>query len=627
MELNETNNIIEELPENVPISLQEKIANMPGKPGVYLYKNEAGKIIYVGKAKNLRNRVRSYFQSGRPVDAKTRALIAKIVDLETIIVDSEAEAFILEDTLIKKHKPRYNVLLRDDKSFPFVRITNEPCPRIFATRKIIRDGSKYFGPFTEVRPMKQLIRTLRSLFFLRTCDLKITEEAIAKKKFKVCLDYHIKKCEGPCEGFITLEKYRENVKLAYQILNGKTKDLEKLLEARMLELSEDMRFEEAAELRNRLFKLKEYTSRQKIFSTELIDRDIFGIARVDDLACSLVFKIRDGKLTGKRHYMINNALEQTDESILARTLESYYLESEFIPKELFLPCEPEQFEYLLDWLNKTKGQSLSVSIPKVGDKKKFVEMAVSNAELIIREYMAAMEQREQTVPRSLLSLQRDLRLEAVPHTIECFDNSHLQGTDLVSSLVVFREGKPSKKDYRKFKISTEGKNDDFASMKEVVHRRYKRLIEENNTLPDLIVVDGGKGQLSSACEILDELNITNKVKIIGLAKRLEEVFVPGNSDPIVLPRTSGSLRLLQQIRDEAHRFAITFHKQLRSKRTLQTQLTEIEGIGDATSKKLLIKFGSVENIRNADLESLKEIVSERVALAIKDKYIEYKKNY
>lgn len=600
--------------------LNNKIASIPTNPGIYQFKNANNKIIYIGKAKNLRNRVRSYFKKGRLVDAKTKVLITKIADIEVILVDSEAEALILEDTLIKKHKPRYNVLLRDDKSYPYVRITNEDYPRIFKTRKIIRDGSKYFGPYTEVRQLRQLMKTLRAMYFLRSCKHNLTDKAVRAKKYDLCLDYHIKKCEGPCHGLISKEKYRENIKQAVQILNGKTKALEKILEKQMEQLSEEMKYEEAAIIRNRLAALKEYTSKQKIVTTDLIDRDVFGLARYEKAACTLIFKIREGKLIGKRHFIINNAIDKSDENIIQRTIERWYLESDFIPKEIFLPNEPDQLEYLLDWLVKKRCKSINLHIPKIGDKKKLVNLAKINAEFILKEYFLAIEKREKLLPRAITSLQRDLRLEKPPLRIECFDNSHLQGSDFVASLVVFIEGKPKKSEYRKFKIKTVQKNDDYAAMKEAVKRRYTRLINENAKLPDLIVIDGGKGQLSAAYKVLKELKIEDKTTIIGLAKRLEEIFFPMQKDSLQLPKTSSSLRIIQQLREEAHRFAIAYHRQLRSKRTLQTELTKINGVGEKTAKKLLIEFGSVDNIKKASEVELNKCVNSKVAKGVVEYY-------
>ncbi|HPP39985.1 MAG TPA: excinuclease ABC subunit UvrC, partial [Candidatus Kapabacteria bacterium] len=488
--------------------LSEKLSNLPSKPGIYQFKDKNGKVIYVGKSKNLRNRVRSYFQIGKPQDAKTNAMIRHIFDFEIIIVDSEIEAFLLEDNLIKSLKPKYNIMLRDDKSYPYVRVTNEEFPRIFSTRRLIKDGSKYFGPFTDVRSIKQLIRSIRTIFQLRSCDLKLTENAISRGKFKVCLDYHIRKCQGPCEGYISREEYLNNVKSAIQVLSGKTREIEKILEDEMYSLSERMEFEKAAIVRNKLQALREFSSRQKVIFTDFIDRDIFGIAKIDSYACSIVLKVREGKLLGKRHYIIKNAELDTEAEIIAKTIEKWYLETDFIPAELLVPCEFDQLEYITDWLGKRRGKTLSIQIPKIGEKKKIVDMANANANFILNEYLLALSKREQNVARSVLALQRDLRLKNPPIRMECFDNSHLQGTNLVSSLVVFENGKPKKSDYRKFKIKTVDGNDDFASMREVVERRYSRLIEENQKLPDLIIIDGGKGQLSAAVEVLTKLNLS-----------------------------------------------------------------------------------------------------------------------
>lgn len=591
--------------------LTEKLDNLPNHPGVYQFFNKNNKIIYVGKAKNLRNRVRSYFNEKKPQDAKTKAMISKINDVEVIVTDSEAEAFILEDTLIKKYQPRYNVLLRDDKSYPYVRITNESFPRIFLTRNVVKDGSKYFGPYTEVRHLKQLLKMLRTIFQFRSCDYNLTDDTISKKKYKLCLDYHIKKCQGPCEGLISKEKYNENIQMAFQVLNGKTSELEKKLLHEMEILASKMLFEEAALVRNRYKLLKDYTNNQKIISTEAIDRDIFGLARVDDMACSLIFKVREGKLIGKRHFIVNRANEQSDEKIIQRTIERWYLENDFIPKEIILPTEPEQKEELLNWLRKKREKSLEIIIPKLGDKRKLVTLASSNAEYLLREYLIAISKREQSVSRVILSLQRDLQLLHPPIRIECFDNSHIQGSEIVSSMIVFVDGKPKKSEYRKYKIKTVMQNDDFSAMREVVYRRYKRLLDENRKLPDLIVIDGGKGQLSSAIESLKQLNLYNKIPVISIAKRIDEIFIPEKSESIQLPKTSSSLRLIQQIRDEAHRFAINFHRQLRDKRTLQTELTEIKGIGEKMARKLLVAFGSVENIIKAEIEEIEKVVGKK----------------
>ncbi len=608
-----TNELFE---ENKKSTLEEKLANLPTNPGVYQYRNSNGKIIYIGKAKNLRNRVRSYFQDYRPFDAKTKLMISKIEDLEIIVTDSEAEALILEDTLIKKHKPKYNILLRDDKTYPYVRITNEPYPRIFKTRKVIRDGSKYFGPFTEVRNLKYLLKVLRTVFKYRSCKLKLEDSAIEKGKFKICLDYHIKKCTGPCQAHINHERYNDNIKSAIAVLQGKTKELEQTLKAKMDALSEEMMFEEAGEIRNQLQLLKEYINNQKIVSSDLIDRDVIGISKIDNSACTLIFMVREGKLTGKKHYIVPNVGEIPTEELVQATLERWYMETEFIPKEIFVPSMPESPEFLIDWLKKKRGKSIDLTAPKLGDKKKIVDLACANAEFMLRDYFIAISKKEQTLSKAILDLQKDLHLPKAPIRIECFDNSHLQGTDYVSSMVVFVEGKPKKSEYRKFKLKEVDGNDDFAAMREVIFRRYNKIKELSEPMPDLIIVDGGKGQLSSAVEILKEIGVYENTSIVGLAKRLDEVFLPDQSDSILLPRNTISLKIIQNLRDEAHRFAITYHRQLRAKRTIKTELTSIDGIGIKTAQKLLKKFGSVSQIEKLDFDTLSKEVNDNMANSI-----------
>jgi len=611
-------------------NLQDKIAQLPQKPGVYIYKNDNDIIIYVGKAIKLKNRVKSYFVQGKQRDAKTKALVAKISDLEYIVTDTEAEALILEDTLIKQHKPRYNVLLRDDKTYPYIRLTKEPYPRVFQTRTVVRDGSKYFGPFPDSNNAKRLIKLTNNLLKIRSCELKMTPDTVRQGKHKLCLDYHIGKCEGPCENLISQVKYAEKATFAEKILLGKTRELEREIQQRMNNFAEDLMFEEAAKERNKLQILQEYNAKQKMVTTELVDRDIFVLARDGELACTLVFIVREGKLIGKRRFIVLKAEEKSDSDLLSRTLERWYIETDFIPDEILLSVELEEMEYLSDWLTEKKGKSLKISIPKQGDKRKMIEMAETNANLALKEHLSMLDVREQAIPRPVASLERDLRLPKPPRIIECFDNSHLQGTDLVSSMVYFSDGKPEKSQYRKFKNKTTLRNDDYAAMKEAVSRRYKAILiamgeivdddaEISNDkkvpkrLPDLIIIDGGKGQLSAACEVLSELGILGKISIIGLAKRLEEVFFPGESEPRILPKTSSSLRLLQAARDEAHRFAITYHRTLRDKRTFKTSLTEIEGIGEATAQKLLKRYGSVHKIREASRESLITIITEKQA--------------
>ena len=601
-------------------ALETKIAGLPTKPGVYLHKDAEGQIIYVGKAKSLRNRVRSYFQEGRPVDAKTKALVRKIADLEVIVTDTEVEALILENTLIKEHRPKYNILLKDDKSYPYIRITKEEYPRVFKTRRVVRDGSKYFGPYTDGTYLYSLLKTLRSIFPLRSCELALTDATIDAGRWKVCLDYHIKKCDGPCEGHIDRERYNEYIRQAQQVLNGRTKDLERQLEDRMMQLADDLRFEDAAVVRGRLDRLREYTSKQKVLATDDTDRDVFALSRVESTACTVVFTIRDGKLIGKRHYFIGGSRDRSDSEILRTTIERWYLEAEHFPDEVLIQTEIEDVDVLAEYLREQRGKNVEILVPKIGDKRKLLAMAEMNADVLLRELLMQQAQKDQSMPRAILSLQQDLRMERMPRRIECFDNSHMQGTDYVSSMVVFVDGKPKKSEYRHFKLRTVEGNDDFEAMKEVITRRYSRAHEEGTDLPDLVIIDGGKGQLSHAMEIFASLGLIGRFTVVGLAKRLEEVFVPGQSVPLYLAKTSASLRLLQQARDEAHRFAITYHRTLRDKRTLQTELTEIPGVGEASAQKLLSIIGSVERVRESTYEVLAEVVGKTMAKKVFDHY-------
>lgn len=601
--------------------LEKKIYGLPSKPGVYLHKDAAGRVIYVGKAKNLRVRVRSYIQDNRPVDAKTKVLMRKIAEVDVIVTDTEAEALLLENTLIKEHRPRYNVLLKDDKSYPYIRITKEEYPQVFKTRRVVRDGSKYFGPYTDGSYLYYLMKTLKSIFPIRSCDLPLTEKSIKDGRYKVCLDYHIKKCEGPCEGMVSKERYNEHIRLAQQILRGKTKDLEHQLTVKMMELSDAMKFEDAAQIRTRLHKLQEYTSKQKVLSADDLDQDLFALARIGTDMCTVVFVIRDGKLVAKRHFLVSGSDFGDDAEILQATVERWYSEVEEFPQEIIVPIELLDVEFIEARFLQRTHRNVEVTVPKIGDKKKLLQMAETNADYLLREVLLQQAQKDQTMPRAVMSLQRDLQMQKMPRRIECFDNSHMQGTDYVSSMVVFIDGKPKKSEYRKYRLKTMQGNDDFEAMKEVITRRYSRGIEEQTEMPDLVVIDGGKGQLSHAMEIFEELGLVGKFAVIGLAKRLEDVFLPNESDPIVLPKSSSSLRLLQQARDEAHRFAITFHRALRSKRTLQTELTNIAGVGEKTAANLLIKFGSVEGVAKSTDQQLLEVVSQKLVDAIRSHFL------
>lgn len=596
------------------IDLEQKVATLPQQSGVYLFKDSEGTILYVGKAKNLRQRVRQYFDRSRHHDAKTVALLRRATNIDCIVTDTDVEALLLENNLIKQYKPRYNILLKDDKTYPYIRITAEEYPRIFPTRKVIRDGSLYFGPYTDVQYVHFLLTTIRALFPVRSCNLPLSDEAIAQGKFKLCLDYHIGKCEGPCVGLVSKEHYRQHIEHAISFLRGKTKAIEERLEAEMIRYADELKFEQAAVIRDRLQKLRSYIAKQKVVSTELLDRDIIGYAEQESRACIMMLITREGKLIDKQQWIVpTNAGDAAE--VVRTVLERWYLESDDVPSEILLPFElGEQVDFLAEWLHTKREGCVELIVPKIGDKRKLVQLASTNAEYHLRDYLLQRATREHAIPRTIAALQRDLRLDKPPMRIECFDNSHIHGSDYVSSMVVFINGKPHKSEYRRFHLRHVTGNDDFGAMAEVIRRRYERVQREGLPLPDLIIVDGGKGQLSAACAVLDELGLS--VPIIALAKRLEEVFIPGQSESLLLPRTSSSLRLLQHIRDEAHRFAIEYHRILRTKRTLTSELLTIRGVGKATATKLLRHFGSVAAIRAATLDDLASVVSRHVAEAV-----------
>lgn len=598
--------------------LETNLKNLPSSPGVYQFINKIGRVIYVGKAKNLKNRVRSYFQEN-PGSAKTIAMVSKIDDLQLVVTDSELEALILENNLIKQLKPRYNVNLKDDKSFPFIKVTNELFPRIYPTRKVFNDGSKYFGPYTDVRSMRGSLRMINQIFKIRSCKLDLTEKNIAEKKFKVCLDYHIKKCDGPCENLISAKAYNEMVDEVIKLLKGKTDDLIKDLKSRMQTAVENLEYEKAAELRDKIDQLNSISSKQKIVNDDDEDRDIFAIAHEGKDSTCAVFNIRSGKLIGKKQLKL--AIEEGEElsNIYSAAIKFYYGDQVEIPREVIVEITPEDSDALTEWLRMKSNRKTKIFVPQRGDLKSLVKMCKENAILQLKEIQLQKMKNLGNVSYSVSALQRDLRLKTLPRKIECFDISNLQGTDTVASMVVFEDGKPKKSLYRKFIIKTVEGPDDFSSMREVIERRYKRLQEENQLLPDLIMVDGGKGQLSSAIEVLDTLGFTN-YNIIGLAKRLEEVYLPNNSDPELIPKTSSGLKLLQQVRDEAHRFAITFHRERRSKRTIKSELTDIKGIGIETAKLLLEKFGSLEGIKKSTIEDLENIVGKKKADLLKNHF-------
>lgn len=601
------------------IPLTEKVAHLPTAPGVYIYKDAENKVLYVGKAKRLRNRVRSYFQESRPVDGRIKLMVSKIADLEVFVTDSEAEALILENNLIKQYQPRYNIMYRDDKSYPYICITLGDKPRVFATRTVIKDGSKYFGPYDSVVNMKRMLETIRRAFGLCTCAVsqKVIDKTRGVPKWHSCFDDYLKNCSGDWDD----ELYQNTISKVERLLNGQTDALLRELKDEMEIASSALAFEDAAQLRDGILAIERYSQKMKMVTTKKVDRDVFAISRDDDIgeACGVLFKIREGKVIGKFHRFLKNIEGLKMGEMLQSFVEDYYTGqySAAIPDEVYLSHEITESEPLEQYLHQERGKIVPVQVPRIGEKKQLIKMAEVNARLHLNERALEKEKMQRDrIPHALKELKQHLQLQRLPRRIECFDNSNLQGTDPVASMVCFVDAKPKKSEYKRFHIRTVVGPDDFASMREIITRRYSRVQKEGLQIPDLIIVDGGKGQLSAAIEALREIGFYGECEIIGLAKRLEEVFLPGRSESIMIPKTSSALKLIQQIRDEAHRFAITFHRQTRGKRTLATELTDIDGVGTKTAQKLLKSFGSVKKIKEAGIEEIEALVGKKVAANI-----------
>ena len=578
-------------------ALAEKLKLLPDSPGVYIMKDAHGKIIYVGKAVVLKNRVRQYFQSSRSQAPKVRAMVSHIADFETIMTANEVESLILEANLIKKHRPRYNIRLKDDKSYPYVKVTvQEDFPRVFITRRVMHDGARYFGPYTNVTALRDSLKLLRRLFPLRTC--RIMPE-------RPCLEYHIKRCLAPCVGKVSQEDYGAMIRAVLLFLEGRTDDVERALERRMQHAAGAYHFEIAARLRDQLAAVRAAAQRQNIV-TGAGDQDAIGMARSSVGVCVQIFFIRNGKMIGREHFLLRGSEEESDVDVLRAFLEQYYNQATFVPREVLLPqvLADADREVIQNWLSEKKGGGRVVLLtPQRGTKRDLIVMATGNAEKFLADEQTRQSLSDQQTMGAVEELGRYLGLEKAPYRMECFDISHNQGQETVASMVVFEGGLPKKSDYRRFKIkSAEGKPDDFLSMREVTTRRYVGLPEEE--LPDLIVIDGGKGQLSSALEIIRMEAGHKDVPIVGLAKQFELIFTEGRPDPVELPRRSASLYLIQRIRDEAHRFAITFHRKLRSKRNLVSVLDHIVGVGPKRRQSLWTHFGTLDKIKAASIEEL-----------------------
>lgn len=597
--------------EDYPEHLLNQLRSLPEKPGVYQFFDNAQKIIYIGKAKNLKKRVSSYFNKDSGVSGKTMVMVKKINDIQTIVVDTEYDALLLENNLIKQYQPRYNVLLKDDKSFPWICIKNERFPRVFPTRHFIKDGSQYFGPYAAGRIMHTMLDFIRQLYPLRTCNLKLEQHLIEAGKYKICLEYHIGNCKAPCENKQSEEEYNGYINDIRHILKGNLSMVKNHLKQIMQEFSANMEFEKAQMIKEKIELIEKFQSKSLVANPDIHNVDVFSIITDDDAGYVNYLKVVDGAVIQAHTVELKKRLDETPEELLGIAIAEFRQRFDTEAKEIIVPLIPE-----------IEIPTVVFNIPQKGDKKKLLELSERNVKYYIQEKLKQLEMvdPEQHTNRILNQAMKDLRLHEMPVHIECFDNSNIQGTFPVAAMVVFKNGKPAKNDYRHFNIKTvEGPND-FASMEEVIYRRYKRLLDENQSLPQLIIVDGGKGQLSSALKSLEKLELRGKIGIIGIAKKLEEIYYPDDSLPLYLDKKSETLRLLQYLRDEAHRFGITHHRKKREKNTIKTELTEIKGIGEHIATKLLLHFGSVGKIKNATLEELTACVGKAKASIIKEHY-------
>ncbi|MDR1780077.1 MAG: excinuclease ABC subunit UvrC [Tannerella sp.] len=577
------------------------ISVLPDKPGCYQYFDSRGVIIYVGKAKNLKKRVSTYFQR-ELTDAKTRVLVRNICDIKYVVVDSEEEALLLENNLIKQHRPRYNVMLKDDKTYPSIVIKKEPFPRIYQTRNITKDGSVYFGPYASVHTARVMLQMIKNLYPLRTCKLNLTPSALKTHKYKLCLEYHIKRCKGPCVGLQTADEYNANIVEIKEILKGNSSRISNELLQQMQTLSAEMRFEEAQALKEKYDLIENYRAKSTVVSPSIHNVDVFSLASNEQSAYINYMHIGNGAIVQVYTIEYRKRLNESPEELLGLGIVELRERFKSTAREVIVP-------FLPDHTSKT----IAFTVPKVGVRKKLLELSLMN----VRQYKADKLKQadkfnpEQRATRLMKMIQDDLHLPALPMHIECFDNSNIQGTNPVAACVVFKKAKPSKKDYRHFHIKTVVGPDDFASMEEVVTRRYSRLLEEDEPLPQLVIIDGGKGQLGVAAEVLRKLGLRDKITVVGLAKRLEEIFYPGDPDPLVLDKTSETLKVIQQLRDEAHRFGITFHRNLRSSQQTKSELDTIKGIGEKSKVVLLKKYKSVARLKRANPDEIAEIIGKK----------------
>ena len=578
-------------------NLEIQLKTLPNQPGVYQYYDKEGTIIYVGKAKNLKKRVSSYFTKTHE-NGKTRVLVKKIANIKHIVVETETDALLLENNLIKKHKPRYNVLLKDDKSYPWICIKKERFPRVFSTRRVFKDGSDYFGPYTSGKTVYILLDLIKGLYSLRNCNFNLSEEKVEAGKYKVCLEYHLGNCKGACEALETEAEYNDNIKAIKDILKGNFKDSLSQFKIQMKQFAENMQFEEAQKIKEKVQVLENYQAKSTIVNPKISNVDVFSIMSDESYGYVNFLQLSYGSIIRSHTLEIKKKLDETDLQLLQLAITEIRQRFNSNSKEIYVPFKVDL------------GEDLKVTVPKLGDKKHILDLSLRNAKYFRMERFKQMKivDPDRHANRIMAQMKVDLRLSEEPRHIECFDNSNIQGTHPVAACVVFKNGKPSKKEYRHFNIKTVEGPDDFASMEEVVYRRYKRLIEEDQPLPQLIIIDGGKGQLSSALKSLDALNLRGKIAIIGIAKRLEELFYPDDPIPLYLDKKSETLKITQQLRNEAHRFGIEHHRNKRSKTALNTELETISGVGEKTVIELLRHFKSAKRVANAKLDELEAVV-------------------
>lgn len=578
-------------------ALEIQLLTLPEQPGVYQYFDAEGTIIYVGKAKNLKKRVSSYFNKFHD-NGKTRVLVKKIASIRHIVVETETDALLLENNLIKKHQPRYNVLLKDDKSYPWICIKNERFPRVFSTRRVIKDGSDYFGPYTSMKTVSTLLDLIKGLYYLRTCNYDLSEQKIEAGRYKVCLEYHLGNCKGPCEGLETEAEYHQNIKAIKEILKGNFKDSLSQFKAQMKQYAANMQFEEAQKIKEKIEVLENYQAKSTIVNPKISNVDVFSIVSDESYGYVNFLQLSYGSIIRSHTLEIKKKLDESDVELLELAITEIRQRFHSKSKEIYVPFKVDI------------GEDINVTVPQLGDKKHILDLSERNAKYYRMERFKQdkIVDPDRHANRIMAQMKADLRLHEEPRHIECFDNSNIQGTNPVAACVVFKNGKPSKKDYRHFNIKTVEGPDDFASMEEVVYRRYKRMLDEAQPLPQLIIIDGGKGQLSSALKSLEALNLRGKIAIIGIAKRLEELYYPNDPIPLYLDKKSETLKVIQQLRNEAHRFGIEHHRNKRSKSALNTELETIPGVGEKTVVELLKHFKSVKRIANAKLDELEQVV-------------------